>query len=242
MTKVTTLKIMAPNTTSIDVLKDAFQPIIDEIHNMTGGKTVMHGNFTQYATYGDYLYPPNKTQAKPGTVRSDETWYPGQGRSKLMTTWLWDAEALAKPNVKSVLRNSVDNGTIMWSNFVGPPATASPFLRGGGNAINPAWRGAIVRPASQMDWDDGNPYELSERLSTLTRFGELLRSMDPDGGTYPNEADPQTTNYQHDFWGTNYPRLFDIKKRIDPWGVFWCKTCVGSELWMESAEGELCKK
>lgn len=244
MTKSTTLKIMAPNTTSIDALKAALQPIVEEIQAMTDGKVVMKGNYTQYATYGDYLFPPAKTKAaeKPGAIRSDETWFPGQGRSKLLTSWLWDAEVLAKPGVKNALQNSVDNGTLMWSDFTAPRVTNSPFMRGGGNAVNPAWRGAIVRPASEMDWDAGDPSRLEERLSTLVKFGASLRSMDPDGGTYPNEADVQTANYQHAFWGANYPRLYEIKRKVDPQGVFWCKTCVGSELWEESAEGELCKK
>lgn len=241
---VTTLKVLIPQTNSTDTLKVALEPILNAMRNETGGKTgrvVVRGNYTQYETYGDYLFPSLEL-IKNGVVPAAEDSYPGQGQSKLMTTWLWNAKALAHPNIRNVLRDSVDNGTLMFATFVGPPATASPFVRGGGNAVNPAWRGAIVRPASQMDWKEKEGYKLSERLSTLTKFGESLRSIAPDSGTYPNEADYQTVNFQRDFWGASYPRLYDIKMRVDPQGVFWCKTCVGSELWEESAEGELCKK
>lgn len=36
-------------------------------------------------------------------------------------------------------------------------------------------------------------------------------------------------NYQKAFWGSNYERLSQIKKTIDPDNVFWCHTCVGNE-------------
>lgn len=241
---ITTLKVLLPRSNSTDTLKTALDPILNAMRNETGGgkgKVVVRGNYTQYANYGDYLFPSQEL-IENGVWEAEEDTYPGNGQSKLMATWLWDAKALAHPNIRNVLKDSVDNGTIMLADFVGPSAGVSPWVRGGGNAVNPAWRGSIVRPASQMDWDEKSSFKLPERLSTLTRFGQLLRSIAPDRGTYPNEADYQTVNYQRDFWGENYPRLYDIKMKVDPQGVFYCKTCVGSELWEESAEGELCKK
>lgn len=235
------LTLLAPGTNSPDTLKAALEPILDVARRQTTGKLFVSGSYIQMDAYGDYLFPSEK-YLKQGIRPKNDDLYPGNGHSKLMTTWLWNAKAVAHPNIKNVLREAVDNGTTMFANFVGPPATDPPFVRGGGNAVNPAWKGAIVRPASQMDWTEKDSYNLKERLSTLTKFGDLLRSIDPSSGTYANEADYQTVNFQRDFWGDNYPRLYDIKKRVDPEGVFWCRTCVGSELWEESAEGELCKK
>ena len=63
---------------------------------------------------------------------------------------------------------------------------------------------------------------------------QSLRELAPDTGAYINEADPNEPNWQEAFWGTNYPRLLDIKKKWDPDGVFFCVPCVGSELWTVS--------
>lgn len=48
-------------------------------------------------------------------------------------------------------------------------------------------------------------------------------------------------NWQNDFYGAAYPRLLKIKKKVDPTGVFYAKTAVGSELWKEVDGGRLCK-
>ena len=58
-----------------------------------------------------------------------------------------------------------------------------------------------------------------------------LRQLAPDSGAYLNEADPTNPDWQTVFYGENYGRLLDIKRRWDPKGVFWCKPCVGHELW-----------
>jgi Berberine and berberine like len=47
-------------------------------------------------------------------------------------------------------------------------------------------------------------------------------------------------NFQETFWGTNYPRLLAIKRKVDPHDVFWCQPCVGNERW-EVVDDMLCK-
>lgn len=54
------------------------------------------------------------------------------------------------------------------------------------------------------------------------------------------QADPNTPNWQYAFWGSNYPRLLEFKRQIDPDGVFYCRSCVGSELWQDN-DGQLCR-
>jgi FAD/FMN-containing dehydrogenase len=36
-------------------------------------------------------------------------------------------------------------------------------------------------------------------------------------------------NWQDTFFGKNYARLLEVKKKVDPDGVFSCNMCVGSE-------------
>lgn len=55
------------------------------------------------------------------------------------------------------------------------------------------------------------------------------------GGSYVNETDYFQDDWQHAFWGANYPRLLTVKRRYDPRGLFTVHHGVGSEGW--SADG-----
>lgn len=46
-----------------------------------------------------------------------------------------------------------------------------------------------------------------------------------------NEADPTNPDWRDDYFGENYPRLLELKQKWDPHDIFWCKPCVGNELW-----------
>jgi len=56
-----------------------------------------------------------------------------------------------------------------------------------------------------------------------------LRAMAPGAGSYVNETDYFEHNWQDTFWGTNYPRLLDVKRRYDPDNLFRVHHAVGSE-------------
>jgi FAD/FMN-containing dehydrogenase len=62
-----------------------------------------------------------------------------------------------------------------------------------------------------------------------------LRAAAPGTGTYLNECDYFQTDGQKAFWGPNYARLSDIKRRYDPDGLFTVHHGVDSESW--SADG-----
>jgi hypothetical protein len=51
------------------------------------------------------------------------------------------------------------------------------------------------------------------------------------GGSYLNEASVDEPDWQGSFYGVQYPRLLEIKKKYDPYGVFYATTAVGSEEW-----------
>ncbi|GKT41181.1 FAD-linked oxidoreductase patO [Colletotrichum spaethianum] len=58
-----------------------------------------------------------------------------------------------------------------------------------------------------------------------------LRDIAPGGGGYGNEGDVMEPDFGQAFFGSNYGRLYELKKKIDPWGVFYAPTAVGSEDW-----------
>ena len=53
--------------------------------------------------------------------------------------------------------------------------------------------------------------------------------MTPGGGAYSNEASPWTENWKEAWWGDNYGRLSEIKRKYDPYGIFRCWKCIGFE-------------
>src|SRR5215472_7688451 len=60
-----------------------------------------------------------------------------------------------------------------------------------------------------------------------------LRIAAPETGAYVNECDYFQPDWQKAFWGANYPRLLQIKRRYDPDGIFFVHHGVGSEDWSE---------
>ena len=48
---------------------------------------------------------------------------------------------------------------------------------------------------------------------------------------YPLARDYLEPDWQEEFWGGNYQRLLQIKRKYDPEDLFVCHHCVGSERW-----------
>ncbi|RNJ53474.1 hypothetical protein D7B24_001763 [Verticillium nonalfalfae] len=120
-------------------------------------------------------------------------------------------------------------------------ANAKP--RGGGNAVHPAWRKALIKLAvGSMGFPPFNKTAESEAIETLTTHFEPLRQLTPDGGSYVNEALKYEPNFQQAFWGKHYERLAQIKRKFDSDDLFWCQPCIGNERWEERDDGRLCRK
>lgn len=68
-----------------------------------------------------------------------------------------------------------------------------------------------------------------------------LENITPDGAAYLNEADFQLPNFQDTLYGDNYFKLLSIKHKYDPTWLFYARTAVVSEGWMEQSDGRLCK-
>ena len=62
-----------------------------------------------------------------------------------------------------------------------------------------------------------------------------LRVLAPNGGAYVSESNFFEDDWQHSYWDSNYSRLASVKKKYDPYGLFFVHNGVGSEQW--SADG-----
>ncbi|RYE35581.1 MAG: FAD-binding oxidoreductase [Hyphomicrobiales bacterium] len=81
-------------------------------------------------------------------------------------------------------------------------------------------------PTSRADPGAGR-----ERARRVEAAMSALRELAPGSGSYVSEANYFEADWQSAFWGPNYPRLLDIKRRYDPSGLFFVHHGVGSENW-----------
>lgn len=75
------------------------------------------------------------------------------------------------------------------------------------------------------------------------KYVPSLEALTPGGGAYLNEGDINQKNFQQVFYGANYKKLYWIKQRYDPHGLFYGLTAVGSENWeyRMRTDGRLCR-
>lgn len=125
------------------------------------------------------------------------------------------------------------------------------------NAVNPAWREAVGHIMLSAEWDPAlwgsaeGIAEIKERSDNVTYvWNAKWRELTPGSGAYCSESDYIEPDFQHSFWGDNYERLYEIKQRYDPDGLFFAQNAVGSEDWamdsyilgnLPSQAGKLCR-
>ncbi len=119
------------------------------------------------------------------------------------------------------------------------------------SAVNPAWRDTVLHAIQAISWADGADAATAAAASLkLTNdWMAVWRATCPNAGAYMSEADIIEPNFQQSFYGAaNYARLYAYKKKIDPWGLFYAPTGVGSEDWfitgqidgLPTQNGQLC--
>lgn len=121
------------------------------------------------------------------------------------------------------------------------PGSGNPD--GGGAALF-SWGGAINRVAAtdtafahrdalfllSMDtsWaQDDDPAVVSANQRWLAELAEALSPYVSDGA-YQNFIDPDRADWRTAYYGANYPRLVEIKERVDPDRVFTFEQSIGS--------------
>lgn len=113
----------------------------------------------------------------------------------------------------------------------------------GANAVNPAWREALVHTIVYSVWDWEAPLSVMQaREDHLTNYiSPRLESLTPNSGTYLNEANFGQENWQDIFYGANYERLLEVKNKYDPKALLYAPTAVGAEAWVPDSDGRLCR-
>lgn len=108
------------------------------------------------------------------------------------------------------------------------------------NGVNPAWRKNVFFAISSVNWPiNATTAEIQATRRQFT-YGDMQRWRDisPGAGTYLAEADRTEPNFQQAFYGSKYDKLLGIKRKYDPYQLFFAATTVGSEFWrIETANG-----
>lgn len=109
--------------------------------------------------------------------------------------------------------------------------------------MTPTWRNTTLHLAIIGVWDETlNRSSVNEIFHDITwNKTQALRDLSPNTGAYLNECDYFEPDWQMSLYGPNYPRLYEIKQKYDPNGLFWCQRCVGSEEWVQMDDSSLCR-
>lgn len=102
------------------------------------------------------------------------------------------------------------------------------------SALNPAWRKTLTHITFGHSWPSSTPFHEQQKIYEKITNVEvpILKALEPGKmGAYLNEADSHESNFQESFWGENYKRLYAIKQKWDPTGLFISRRGVGSEDW-----------
>lgn len=141
-------------------------------------------------------------------------------------------------NISATARAIAQEGAI----FIGVGTNVRPF-GGGQNAVLPAWRDAIVSASLEVPFSFEDPWaDVHRELDLITDVLQpAIEQATPGMGTYINEGDFRQPDWKEAFYGANYDRLLSIKQKWDPEGLFYCGVAVGSDGWVVSEDGRLCR-
>lgn len=110
----------------------------------------------------------------------------------------------------------------------------------------PAWRTAYAHTMAYGDSvnaTDDPSHALRAGADWLDATQEpVWKEWAPESGAYMNEGNPFARSWKHDFYGENYDRLLEIKRKYDPTGSLFVWSGVGSDEWTHDLNsGLLCR-
>ncbi|GJC97942.1 FAD binding domain-containing protein [Colletotrichum higginsianum IMI 349063] len=193
----------------------------------------VHETFATYADYWSFY------EAESGL-------YDPTGDTSILTSRLVDRSAVADP---VAVREAVEVLSGRPEEF----ASNVVLLVSGGqvfedaadetSGLHPAWR----RSSYALITGRGIPRTAGRALRQAVQDdvtfvkGAAAKRLAPATGGYMNEGDRHDPDYIETFYGANYARHLAAKKKYDPFGVFYCPTCVGAEAFVERPDGPLCR-
>jgi FAD/FMN-containing dehydrogenase len=215
-------RMLGPNITSAE-LGSLLQTTIDDITK--GNMTIVDYKVTQYPSYLDAV--------QGSFAETNVTEYHIGGHFiPLQVVQKDDGTPLIE-----TLRFIAENGGVISGVFLDVSrAPAYP------NSAHSAWREAAFVLVYGLPYDR---YSYEANIEAQRRITEVLgprvESLAPGAGAYLNEADINQPNWQQTFYGSNYEKLLQIKKKYDPEDFFFGPKAVGSDVWNIEKNGRMCR-
>ena len=160
---------------------------------------------------------------------------------------VWMPESLLRKKEQTNLIHALFNTTRYWSvafhfnkGLAGAPEDEKAAARD--SAMNPdvldAFALAIIAGGSSPRYSGipNTSSDLGDAKADVISIGKAMRELQkvvPNSGSYVSESDYFDANWQRAFWGSNYLKLAEIKKKYDPDGLFIVHHGVGSEFWSQ---------
>ncbi|KAJ6497792.1 hypothetical protein C8R45DRAFT_984262 [Mycena sanguinolenta] len=202
-----------PGANLTQVAYQAFQSVILAAQNLTIPPAFVVQEFPNFLALHDAFFPSTAPAGSPGVLAS--RLIPRHVFENTTATALLAHAATEPP---AVIFNLLAGGAV---SEVSPTATS----------VNPGWRKALHHVIFATGWTSSTPLAVRDVLrQNLTAQTALLEPFNDGLGAYLNEADRNDPDWPHSFWGDNYERLLEMKRKFDPSGVFECPRCVGSEV------------
>lgn len=111
------------------------------------------------------------------------------------------------------------------------------------SGLHPAWRMSSFALVTGRGIPRTASNEVRRNLNDDITFvkGAATKALAPVPGGYMNEGDRHDPDYKDTFYGSNYAAHLAAKLKYDPEHVFYCPTCVGSEVWIGLPDEPLCR-
>ena len=162
------------------------------------------------------------------------------GENVAIGSRLLDSEALTTDpqRLEDALRASTPEPWTYQGHVVAGRGVRDAVVAGGENAVLPAWRRTYSHLIIIGSWAKGNKTMKADIVKATQERTDALKKLAPGTGAYVNEGDPRDPDWKMTFYGENYERLLVVKRKWDPKGVFWCRSCVGWDEWeVKGGEG-----
>ncbi|KAJ4298815.1 hypothetical protein N0V90_004057 [Kalmusia sp. IMI 367209] len=142
-------------------------------------------------------------------------------------------------SLQKALRNITENGVLAVSVALNVTRQSNRA-----NAVLPAWRDAAIHMQMTLPWDNTPsawPKMIADQYRLTNELVPQVEAVTPGSGTYMNEADFRTPDWQEKLFGNKYNTLLSIKKKWDPSFMFYGLKTVGSEAWNVDDDGRMCR-
>ncbi|KAK3317592.1 hypothetical protein B0T19DRAFT_435238 [Cercophora scortea] len=229
-----------PDITVADV-SALMQPLFDQL--IAAGINITAPPATAYFP-GPYAGANRLNPAPPGEQPAQTRYH-----SRLFPRANWEDDDLYAETMAAI-RAGVEEGQYNFHGIAYGPTEKVAGMPGTDSAVNPAWRKAILHSSLMELQPVGLTAQEADAVDAKAKkYLDPWRALTPGAGAYINEGDPAEPNWQQSFYGDHYPRLLRIKREVDPYGVFWAPTTVGSEAfevvtddgYPSSQNGRLCR-